>query len=279
MESHQSTNNDAAPAANVRAVADGGTGHAQRVFRVQRAFAELGGGVHGPGALARASGLDDSAVHRILQSGVYQGVFERVGRGRYRLGMSTAYLGIQALADPPPDGAHSTLEELRAATGGGLVLLYMLAPFGGAQRQCVDMAVGDSDLLELGMTPREVLCVTRSLRTGASGRTILAYLPEPIQRRVLDEPVPPEAGPGAYRDNAQLIASLADIRDRGYALGHQECMPAWNSCAAPIMRTDAILGAVLLLKPATVMPHAPDTVIDATTTAATTLSHLATHTW
>ncbi|UCM89730.1 hypothetical protein [Streptomyces marincola] len=47
----------------------------------------------------------------------------------------------------------------------------MLAPFDGARRQCVDMAVGDSDLLELGMTPREVLRVTRSLHTGASGRT------------------------------------------------------------------------------------------------------------
>ncbi len=278
MDSHSGPAGRTDTGSNV-ADAGGGTGHANRVFRVQQAFADLGGGVHGPGELARCSGLDDSAVFRILQSGVYQGIFQRVGRGRYRLGMNAAYLGIQALADPPPDGAHTTLEALRAATGGGLVLLYMLAPFGGAQRQCVDMAVGDSDLRELGMTPREVLSVTRSLRTGASGRTILAYLPASIQQRVLDEPVPSEAGPGAYRDNTQLLASLEDIRDQGYALGHEECMPGWNSCAAPIMRTDAILGAVLLLKPTATMPRAPRTVVNATRTAAAALSRLATSSW
>lgn len=233
----------------------GGTGHAERVFRVQRAFADLGGDIHGPGELARQSGLDDSAVYRILQSGVYLGVFERVGRGRYRLGTRAASMGIHALSNAPGRASRTVLEELRQATHGGLAMLYALAPFGGAQRQCIDMAVGDSDLVELGMTPREVLNVTRSLRTGASGRTILAYLPEPLEERVLSEPVPDEAGPGAIRDNDALLRSFADIRDQGHALGFQECSPGWNSCAAPVMWGDWIMGSALLLKPATLMPH------------------------
>ncbi|GAA3862265.1 IclR family transcriptional regulator [Streptomyces sedi] len=253
----------------------GGTGHAERVFRVQKAFTTLEGDVHGPGALAKATGLDDSAVYRILQSGVYQGLFERVGHGRYRLGMNTAVLGIHALSHAPSDAAHSVLEHLRAATG-GLAMLYTLAPFGGAQRLCIDMAVGESDLVELGMTPREVLSITRSLRTGASGRTILAFLPDTIQRRVLTEPVPPEAGPGAIRDNAQLARSLQEIRDNGYALGHEECMAGWNSCAAPVMREDTIMGAVLLLRPTTEMPRAPHSTIQATLRAAAHLTRICT---
>ncbi len=252
----------------------GGTSHAERVFRVQQAFADLGGDVHGPGGLAERSGLDDSAVFRILQSGVYQGVFERVGRGRYRLGMNTAYLGMHALAHAPGDAARTALERLRGATDGGLAMLYALAPFGGAQRQCIDMAVGNSDLVELGMTPREVLSITRSLRTGASGRSILAYLPESIQQRVLAEPVPKEAGPGAYHDNDALLQSLEEIRDQGYAIGLQECMPGWNSCAAPTMWTDSIMGSVLLLKPIAVMPTVPDSVITAVKTTAAELSRL-----
>jgi hypothetical protein len=64
---------------------------------------------------------------------------------------------------------------------------------------------GDSELAELGMTPPDVLSVTRSLHTGASGRSILACLPEPIQRQVLAEPVPDEAGPGVYRDDDALL--------------------------------------------------------------------------
>ncbi|MDT0319292.1 IclR family transcriptional regulator domain-containing protein [Streptomyces millisiae] len=257
----------------------GGSEHAERVFRVQQAFTSLGGDIHGPGELARESGLDDSAVFRILQSGIYQGVFERVGRGRYRLGRGTAHLAIHALAHVPDNASHEILEELHDATRGGLVMLYLLAPFGGAKRQCVDMAVGDSDLSEYGLTPREVLCVTRSLRTGASGRTILAYLPEAIQQRVLAEPVPEGAGPGAIHDNETLFASLADIRDQGYAVGLQECMTGWNSCAAPIVWDDSIMGSLLLLKPAAIMPEPPNTVIEATKAAAARLSRIATAPW
>lgn len=155
----------------------------------------------------------------------------------------------------------------------------MKAPFGGIGRQCIDMAVGDSDLVELGMTPRDVLSVTRSLRTGASGRTILAYLPEVLQQRVLAEPVPEQAGPGVYRDNDALIASLADIRDRGHTLGRQECMANWNSCAAPIMWNDSIMGSMLLLKPAIVMPEVPEQVIEATKHASAQLSRMGGGAW
>ncbi|TSB31867.1 IclR family transcriptional regulator domain-containing protein [Streptomyces benahoarensis] len=250
-----------------------GSSHAERVFLVQTAFAELGGSAHGPGEIAEFTGLDDSVVYRILQSGIYQRIFERVDRGLYRLRTSAAQLAFTAL-DHRLDGAASqmVLRELRMATDGGLAFLYMVAPFSGAQRQCVDMAVGDSDLAELGMTPRDVLSVTRSLRTGASGRTILAYLPQKVQQRVLAEPVPDQAGPGVYRDNDALSASLAEIRDLGHALGYEECMAGWNSCAAPIIWDGAIMGAVLLLKLKSVMPEAPDGVIEATKEAAAELS-------
>ncbi|MFI0789344.1 IclR family transcriptional regulator C-terminal domain-containing protein [Streptomyces lydicus] len=257
-----------APAASSRA---SGSGHAERVFLVQTAFAELGGSAHGPGEIAEFTGLDDSVVYRILQSGIYQRIFERVDRGLYRLRTSAAQLAFTAL-DHRLDGAQSVLRDLRTATDGGLAFLYMVAPFSGAQRQCVDMAVGDSDLAELGMTPRDVLSVTRSLRTGASGRTILAYLPEVLQQRVLAEPVPDQAGPGVYRDNDALVESLAEVRDLGHALGYEECMAGWNSCAAPIMWDGSIMGAVLLLKLKSVMPVAPDSVIEATKEAAAELS-------
>ncbi|WP_372407470.1 IclR family transcriptional regulator [Streptomyces luteireticuli] len=258
-----------------------GSSHAERVFRVTRAFAELGGQAHGPGEIAQATGLDDSVVHRILQSGVYQGYFIRVRRGLYQLGTDAAQLGFQALAhdDLSGDTVRQALQELRNATDGGLAFLYMKAPFRGAQRQCIDMAVGSSDLVELGMTPRDVLSVTRSLRTGASGRTILAYLPDNIQQLVLAEDVPDEAGPNAYRDNDALLASLKEIRDRGYALGNQECMAGWSSVAAPILWRDTIMGAVLLLKPVTVMPQAPESYIEATKTAAARLSRLSESGW
>lgn len=66
--------------------AQGGSLHAGRVFTVQRAFTRLEGQAHGPGELARVTGLDDSAVHRILQAGVYGGAARRGGPGRRATG-------------------------------------------------------------------------------------------------------------------------------------------------------------------------------------------------
>ncbi|MFB7507452.1 IclR family transcriptional regulator domain-containing protein [Streptomyces broussonetiae] len=230
----------------------GGTSHAERVFRVQQAFAQLGGGAQGLAELARASGIDDSAVHRILRSGVEHGTFLQVGRGRYRLGPQAAQLGIEALEHALDDEAlRACLDRLREAADGALVFLYGLSYFGGVQRQCVEMAVGCSDLSEIGLTPRELMFSHRSLRIGASGRTILAHLPEAVQRKVATERIPDGMGPGAYRDGDRMLASLPGIRARGYAVGLQECAAGWDSFAAPVFWGDLVVGAVTLLTPGT----------------------------
>ncbi|MGW5734105.1 MULTISPECIES: IclR family transcriptional regulator [Streptomyces] len=232
-----------------------GSNHAIRVFRVQNAFTELEGQVHGPGELAEATGLDDSTVHRILQSGLHDGIFVREGRGLYRLGPGAARLGLKALAHAPnTDVAHEVLEDLRKATDGGLVFLFGLAPFGGARKQVLDMAVGDSDLTELGISRRALLLVFQSLRTGACGRAILAHLPEVIQEGVLAEPPPVEAGPGAFRDEGTLLASLKAVREQGVAVDSEECAAGWNGLAAPVRWDGLIMGSVAVLKPKDVMP-------------------------
>ncbi|GHH25849.1 IclR family transcriptional regulator [Streptomyces rubradiris] len=244
---------------------------------MQKAFVTLGPGAHRLSEIAAEAGLDDSTTGRILTVGTYNKTFVRVDRGKYQLGSTVAELGLHALAADnlsDNDEAHQVLEQLRTATGNGLVFLYMLAQFGGAGRQCIDMAVGDSDLEELGMTHRAILRVTRSLRTGASGRTILAYLPEEIQKKTATGPIPDEAGPGVIKDPDELLVSLAEVRDLGYALGRQECMAGWNSIAAPVIWDDTIWGAVLMLKPMDVMPEAPQEYITATLNAAARLSQL-----
>ncbi|MEU5777096.1 IclR family transcriptional regulator C-terminal domain-containing protein [Streptomyces venezuelae] len=239
------------------------------MFRVQRAFTELGGPAHGPGELAEATGLDDSTVHRILQSGVHDGTFVRESRGLYRLGSGAARLGLKALMHEPNAAvAHAALEELREETDGGLVFLFVLAPFGGARKQCLDMAVGDSDLTELGIGHRALLSISQSLRTGACGRAILAHLPEVIQDQVLAEPPPGEAGPGAYRDDGELRTSLQDIRQSGYAVESEEWARGWNGWAAPVSWDGLVMGSVLVLRPEGAGPRRPAACVQAVMGAA-----------
>ncbi|RPE39023.1 DNA-binding IclR family transcriptional regulator [Streptomyces sp. Ag109_O5-1] len=247
--------------------------YADRLMRVQQTFVSLGPGAHRLSEIAKTAELDDSTTGRILAAGAF---FVRVDRGLYQLGTAVADLGLHALTEDNLSGGEAArvLQGLRKSTSDGLVFLYMRAPFGIAGRQCLDFAVGDSDLQELGMAPRDVLTITRSLRTGASGRTILAYLPEEVQKKIADSPAPEEAGPGVIEDGVEFLHSLIDIRDQGYALGYQECMAGWNSIAAPIIWDGAIWGATLLLKPMDVMPEAPQHYIHATISAAARLSQI-----
>lgn len=252
----------------------GGTSHTDRVMMVQQALVEMGGGPQRLSDIAAHTGLDDSTVGRILARLAYTSIVVRPSRGLYALGPGAAEVGFHALTGVNFNRSaevKAVLDKLREETDQGLVFLYTKSQF-GANRQCLMMSVGDSDLVELGMTALAVLSVTRSLRTGASGRTILAYLSPEVQELVFEEEIPDEAGPGVLRDNGKLKASLAEIRDQGYALGYQECMKGWNSVAAPIIWDDIIVGAVLMLKPVHVMPHAPEQYIAATVEAAAQLS-------
>ncbi|WP_019061500.1 IclR family transcriptional regulator [Streptomyces prunicolor] len=251
-----------------------GNSHTDRVILVQQTLAEMGPGKHQLSEITARTKLDDSTVGRILARLVYLGLAVRPERGRYAPGIGTAEIGLHPLANKQLSDdrrVKQILDTLRLKTDLGLVFLYtktQLFP----SRNCLAMSVGDSGLDELGMSARDVLMVNRSLRTGASGRTILAYLSSEVQETVLQEQLPDEAGPGAITDVAELRASLAEVRDQGFALGYQECMARWNSVAAPIVWEDSIVGAVLLLKPFDVMPHAPEEYIEATVEAAAQLS-------
>ncbi|MFF2747799.1 IclR family transcriptional regulator C-terminal domain-containing protein [Kitasatospora sp. NPDC058048] len=221
-----------------------------RVFALQDAFTQLPGGDQRVLDLAAATGMPDSTVHRILQSGVPGGAFGQVRRGKYRPGPTIIKAAIHAMAHVP--GAATTqgiLADLHERTGAA-ALLFALAPFGGLRRLCTDYAWGQMDPGELGVFAHPLVTHSRSLRTGASGRVILANLPAPLQQLVFDEELPDDAAPGALRDDRALAASLVEIRRSGYAVGREEVVPGWEAVAAPVMWADVAVGSVVLAKPA-----------------------------
>lgn len=253
-----------------------GTAHGKKVFLVQRAFADLEGDSHGPTAIAKQTDLDAATVYRILQDGLADGTFVQEAGGRYRLGPGAFRLSMQALSQTPdPEATQAVLDKLQRMTG-GLVAYYAVV---GARRICTDYAIGDFDPRSIGIDPFELVKYSRSLRTGASGRVILAHMPPPIQEKVLAEAVPEGVGPGVIRDNEALIESLKDIRAMGFAIGRQECMAGWDSVAAPVMWGDTIHGSLLLWVHVDKMPEDPSQLVAATMTAAEMLSRLASMPW
>ncbi|MFF2041895.1 IclR family transcriptional regulator [Kitasatospora sp. NPDC058170] len=225
-----------------------------RVFALQEAFTQLHGGDQSVLDLSSATGMPDSTVHRILQSGVPGGAIDQICRGKYRPGPTLVKVALHAMAHAP--GAAPTqrlLADLHERTGGA-ALLFCLTPFGGLRRLCTDYAWGDLDPGSLGVFAQPLVTHSRSLRTGASGRVILAHLPEPLQSLVFSEEVPADAAPGAIRDNSALAETLVEIRCSGYAVAREEVVPGWDAIAAPVMWGDVAIGSVVLALPTSDMP-------------------------
>ncbi|MBT2383884.1 IclR family transcriptional regulator [Streptomyces sp. ISL-11] len=224
----------------------------RNAYAVQAAFLKLHAERLTPSEIAAAVGISAATAHRALQAGCELGTFATDDRGLYWPGESSAMLSMRWQGrTPDPDATLAALEQLHSTTLG--LACYYAAK--GNASTLLHYVTGSTDVS--GLNPLALASVGSSLRTGASGRAILAHSPLPLRTRVLAEPVPRKAGPGAIRSDAELLASLEEIRRRGYAVGIEECILGWASVAAPVTEHNTALGAVLLLVPITEMPDDP----------------------
>ncbi|MGW3185022.1 IclR family transcriptional regulator [Kitasatospora sp. NPDC001119] len=242
-----------------------------RVLTVLRAVTQ-GSGVQGVLDLTRSTGIPDSTVHRILQAGVETRTVDQVSRGRYRPGPAMIEMALQAMTSAPVAAdVQQMLDDLQRSTG-GVVILSTVTGFGGLRRLCTDYTLGDRDPETLRALTYTIGSMPRSLRVGATGRVILAHLPTHMQEAVLAEELPQPQTPGAIRDEAGLLASLADICRRGFAIGRQEALVGWDAIAAPVMWGSTVMGSIGLGMPAEEMPSDLRELIQRTCDAARAMS-------
>ncbi|MGW9440671.1 IclR family transcriptional regulator domain-containing protein [Streptomyces sp. NPDC055607] len=250
-----------------------GTSHARRVMLVEQAFTKLPGAAHGPTELAEATSLDSTVVYRILQSGLASATFIKVPPGRYRLGPGATRVGMHAMATTPgPQTTRPVLDRLSRVLD-AFAILWVLSPYGGPHKSHIASSPGRYGFDALDLTATRLMELSQSLRVGAAGRVITAYLPAPMRAAVLAEPVPAGAGPGALRHTDDFIAALERVRETGYAVTRGEVL-GWDSIAAPVLWGETIYGAVTILKPSAQMPRDLSLPIAATTATAERLSAL-----
>lgn len=195
----------------------------ERIITVVEAVVDAGAPV-GPRGLSRASGIDRSAVGRILQQLAELDVLERTAGG-YLPGPRLFALGrVLAAMDSLADLARPLLESLVEQFD---ETCYVCALHGEVAVfiQEVQSTNPLRFVVELGKPV--------PLHAGAAGRAILSGLPAEEARAILGVGSLPSMTPQTVTDPDQLLALADQDRLRGYTVSIEERIPGGFSIAAP----------------------------------------------
>jgi DNA-binding IclR family transcriptional regulator len=113
---------------------------------------------------------------------------------------------------------------------------------------------GQAVALEMAAGDQAVRTVDRHgfrshLHVHATGKAILAALPDERAEAIIDRRGLPAATPQTITDRAVLSAELNEIRDRGYAIATDEAVRGLSSIASAVEPNGNVLGAVTVVGP------------------------------
>lgn len=181
-------------------------------------------------SIAQEMGLQKSNVHRTLSTLIAQGyAIQDEESGRYRPSLKLFELGSKVVGAHPARRAAAPYMQDLHKTLGETVNLYVL----------------DKDavlVVEKLLSPRPLRFSSQPgsrlpVVTTAAGRVMLAYEAEPrsvLERSLEQFPI----AAGGDIDVEEIMASLEDIRAKGFAETTNSWSPGIFSIAAPIMRRD-----------------------------------------
>jgi DNA-binding IclR family transcriptional regulator len=191
--------------------------------------------------IARRVGLPKSVVHYHVSALVRNRYVEARPDRRYGLGHAALRLGrgnysnieLRSRALPHMRALHHETWET--------VALSVLV---GREGVYVDQLVSPHDIklaVDLGRP--------YPLHTGASGRVMLAFLPEEVKETVLSQRLEGLTA-GTVTDPAALRGLLAESRESGVAVSRSERQEGAGSVAAPVFDSLGVAGAICVCGPA-----------------------------
>lgn len=207
--------------------------------------------------LARRTGINRTVVHRLLATLAARGFVQRATEG-YALGTALVELGSRVQADVR-ERARPIMERLSAQFGETSVLTVPE----DLEAVAVDQVFGGDHMVRVQYAPG----FRHPLARGAHGRAMLAFAPPTLVQRVR----------ATVADPAALEAALAETRERGWAVSHDELQFGASGLAAPLLDEDGTAAAsVGIVAPVTRFP-AVDEVAAATLAAIAELAPGETH--
>jgi IclR family pca regulon transcriptional regulator len=184
--------------------------------------------------IADGLGMSRSTTHRYVITLVALGYLEQGTSRKYRLGLKVTDLGMAALNSTGlREHAHEYLEELRQRTS----YTASLAVLDGADILYVDRVQSfrrGQSKIDLGLHPGSRLPAYCT----ATGKLLLANLPEDEQREILASIKLTKRGPNTITSKEALRGELDAVLDEEFAVNDEELAVGLYAIATPV-RNDA----------------------------------------
>jgi DNA-binding IclR family transcriptional regulator len=173
-----------------------------------------------------------------------EGFVESAAEGRlYTVGRQFYRVAARVMASTSPaDRAQPLLHEL-ALTHDETVLFGLYLPTERAM--CFAARADGHQMLKYEIELHRPL----SLVWGASGKAILAFLPENIVRTILASEGPSPGSGLAPPPFTQLERELRRVREQGYSVSESQKLPDARGIAAPVFGPAGVLGCICLTSP------------------------------
>ena len=162
--------------------------------------------------------------------------------GKYALGLRLLDHGIAARSRHPiAEAGQSTIQQLAAKTGEAAWLVTEEHGRG----VYLDYALGEQAVQTYARIG------TRSpLHVTASGKAILAHLPEERVREIVDTHGLEQRTERTISSLDELLAELEATRERGYAINDQEAIKGTRAVGTGIVVDESVVGAICIVGPA-----------------------------
>jgi DNA-binding IclR family transcriptional regulator len=213
----------------VEAAARGARNPVGRAFRILLWMAARADGPWGVREIAKGVEMNPSTVHRLL------GLLEEEGLvrqddpgGGYDVGSELLRLAWTASGTHPIRSAALPHLQVLAQASGETVSFGLYDP---VRRQTFVLAVVESDAPVRYVSK---LHEWRDLHTGASGRAVMAFLPDDERRAVIERTRLAPVTEHTITSAEELERVLADVRERGYAFSQEERRLGGIGIAAPV---------------------------------------------